>query len=89
LRKWFKEISGTILLVDNDADTTLPFTSTKEMKHLVKTNDRGDIHIKKYEVSEIITKYSKLARQLTQGKILHNDINISSIWKFYAAKRYI
>ena len=89
LWKWFRKINGNMLSLDTNVETPLIFNSVNEMIHIIKGHDRGTILIKDFEVNKIITKYSKMARQISKSKTLPEDIDSTSIWKLFAAKRYI
>ena len=89
LWKWFKHINGTFEIQTTIDTQSLPFTSTKEIRNITRKHTMGTIHITEYKVNEIITEFSKRAIQIARGKTSTDDINPSTIWKFFAARRYI
>ena len=86
MKKTYKIITGKIS--NKKGDNTTKFESVKQLKKILKSISEGTIAIEQLQISDIITKYTKVALSMRKNKT-ELQISNETIWKLFAAKRYI
>jgi len=86
MKKTYKIITGKIS--NKKGNNTTKFESVKQLKKILKSISEGTIAIEQLQISDIITKYTKLALSMRKNKT-ELQISNETIWKLFAAKRYI